>query len=323
MKEFVELLRRLTQSFGPSGHEEEVRALLQEEAHRAGTLTEVDTLGNLIARTGNPQGPVVMLAAHMDEIGLMVTHADEKGFLRLQRIGGMGYHFLPGKRFWTADGRVLAVGVEKFEDVKDITWNKLYLDGPDVAPGTCLVAEGPLVWQGDRVTGKALDDRVGCAILLHVLWQMRRSPNQVCCVFTVQEEVGLRGAQTAAFGLQPHIGIAVDVTTTGDTPGAHPMAVSLGKGVAIKVADRSIITHPLLRQALIKTAGEANIPYQLEVLEKGGCDAGAIHLSREGVVTGAVSIPVRYVHTPAETADLRDIATLAHIAGSGHCVARM
>ena len=277
MKEFVELLRRLTQSFGHSGHEEEVRALLQEEAHRAGTLTEVDTLGNLIARTGNPQGPVVMLAAHMDEIGLMVTHADEKGFLRLQRIGGMGYHFLPGKRFWTADGSI-GGGVEKFEDEG---YSGIALPGRSgCCAGTCWWLRAILA--GRPVTGKALDDRVGCAILLHVLWQMRRSPNQVCCVFTVQEEVGLRGAQTAAFGLQPHIGIAVDVTTTGDTPGAHPMAVSLGKGVAIKVADRSIITHPLLRQALIKTAGEANT-HTSGGVRKGRVMPGADPPSREGL----------------------------------------
>ena len=126
-------------------------------------------------------------------------------------------------------------------------------------------------------------------------------------VFTVQEEVGLRGAKTSAYGLEPDLAIAVDVTDTGDTPEASEMAVELGKGPAIKIKDSSVICHPKVKKALIDAAARRNIPFQLEVLEKGGTDTGAIHLTRSGVPSGALSIPTRYIHTPTEMANLNDI----------------
>lgn len=155
---------------------------------------------------------------------------------------------------------------------------------------------------------KAMDDRIGCAILVEVARRLPPSlPQGVCFVFSAQEEVGLRGATTAAYRLDPGYGFAVDVTMVGDTPEAPLMAVSLGRGPAIKVKDRSLLCHPRVRELMVETAEKHGIPYQLEVLERGGTDAGAIHLSREGVPSGAVSIPCRYVHTPSEMVDAGDV----------------
>src|SRR5690606_33596524 len=152
-------------------------------------------------------------------------------------------------------------------------------------------------------------DRIGCAVLVQVLRELAQqpSPHQVYAVFTVQEEVGLRGAGPAAYGLEPDLALAVDVTATGDTPKAPTMDVALGKGVAIKVQDRSLIAHWGVKQLLVDTAETHGIPYQLEVLPFGGTDAGAIHLTRAGVPSGVVSVPTRYVHTPAEMVDMRDV----------------
>jgi endoglucanase len=160
---------------------------------------------------------------------------------------------------------------------------------------------------GRRLMAKAFDDRIGCAILIQTLWELKETPHEVYFVFTVQEEVGVRGAITSAYGVAPDLAIAVDVTDTGDTPEAHPMAVTLGKGPAIKVKDRGMVTHPLVKTLLVDTARELGIPYQLEVLEFGSTDAMAIQVSREGVPAGVVSIPTRYVHTPSQITDYEDV----------------
>jgi len=160
---------------------------------------------------------------------------------------------------------------------------------------------------GGRCLAKAMDDRAGCAVLIETLRRLpERLPQEVCFVFSIQEELGLRGAKTAAYRYEPDFGIAVDVTLVGDTPKAPTMAVSLGQGPAIKVKDSSILCHPRVRQLMVETAENNNISHQLEVLERGGTDAGAIHLSREGVPSGAISIPCRYVHSPSEMIDLKD-----------------
>ncbi|HZK86277.1 MAG TPA: M20/M25/M40 family metallo-hydrolase, partial [Desulfosporosinus sp.] len=153
---------------------------------------------------------------------------------------------------------------------------------------------------------KALDDRIGCFVAMEAL-KRTKSTHELAFVFTVQEEIGTRGAQTAAYALEPDLAIAIDVTATGDTPKAHPMAVELGKGVGIKVLDHSMITSPQIKRWMAAVATDRNIPFQWEVLEYGGTDSGAIHLSRGGVPSGVLSIPTRYVHSPAEMLDKRDV----------------
>jgi endoglucanase len=256
-----------------------------------------------------------MLAAHMDEIGIVVNYVDEKGFLRFSALGGVFPHTLLGNRVEFENGVVGVIGVEKLESPDKVpTFDKLYIDVGAESREDCPVKVGdigvfsrPLIAQGQRLIAKAFDDRIGCAVLVKLLEEIGDCEHDLYIVFTVQEELGLRGAVTSAYGIAPDVGIAVDVTRTGDTPEAPKMAVALGKGPAVKVKDARMISHPGVRQALIRAAEQNGIPYQLEVLEGGTTDAAAIQLTREGIPTGVISIPCRYIHTPSEMVDLRDV----------------
>ena len=314
-----ELIKKLTETYGPSGREEKIREVIRAEIEGLADEIRVDALGNLIAlKRGKGQGIKVMLAAHMDEIGIIVTHVDEKGFLRFAPVGGVRPLTLLGGRAVFADGTVGTFGMEKREpeEAKKIpTFDKLYLDvgardkeSVPVKVGDVACFQRPFVAQGDRLIAKAFDDRIGCAVLIQVMRDLKETPHDVYFVFSVQEEVGLRGATTSTYGIQPDLGISVDVTRTGDTPEAHPMAVSLGAGPAIKVKDGRMLAHPAVKDLLVRTAEELGIPYQLEVLERGTTDAAAIQISREGVPAGCLSIPCRYVHTPSEMVDYNDVA---------------
>ena len=313
-----ELIKKLTETYGPSGHEERIREVIRAEIEGLADEVRVDALGNLIAlKRGKGGGKKVMLAAHMDEIGIIVTHVDEKGFLRFAPVGGVRPLTLLGGRAVFADGTVGTFGMEKREpeEAKKIpTFDKLYLDvgakdkeSVPVKVGDVACFQRPFVAQGDRLIAKAFDDRIGCAVLIQVMRDLKETPHDVYFVFSVQEEVGLRGATTSTYGIQPDLGISVDVTRTGDTPEAHPMAVSLGAGPAIKVKDGRMLAHPAVKDLLVRTAEELGIPYQLEVLERGTTDAAAIQISREGVPAGCLSIPCRYVHTPSEMVDYNDV----------------
>ncbi|HAV20322.1 MAG TPA: aminopeptidase [Firmicutes bacterium] len=318
-----DLLKKLVETYGPAGNEGPIREVIRKEVEGLVDEVVVDALGNLIAiRIG--QGPKVMIAAHMDEIGIIVTHIDEKGFVRFSNIGGISPHMLIGQRVIFANGTVGVFGMEKLDDIKDLRLSKMFIDigAKDEASAREKVSVGDVAglcrqacFQGDRVIAKSLDDRAGCAVLIQVLRELanKEIPNQVYAVFTVQEELGLRGARTAAYRVNPDIGFAVDVTGTGDTPEAPTMAVELGKGAAIKVKDAVVLTHPRVRQFMIETAEKKGIPYQLEVLERGGTDTGPIHLTREGVPSGAISIPTRYIHTPSEMADMNDIENVVKL----------
>ncbi|MGE5577461.1 MAG: M42 family metallopeptidase [Syntrophothermus sp.] len=310
-----DLIKRLAETQGPSGSEEPVRAVIMQELEGLVDEVKVDALGNVIA-VKHAKGPRVMLSAHMDEIGVVVTHIDEKGFLRFAPVGSLDPHRLPGARVAFANGAIGVIGLEKLKELKDLKFARLFIDigATDRAGAEAKVKIGdtaamwrPMEDLGDRLAGKALDDRIGCAVLLEVLRRLKKPANDTYFVFSVQEELGKRGAETSAFGINPDYGIAVDVTITGDTPEAPPVALALGKGPAIKVMDSSLISHPGVRQLLITAAQEAKVPYQLEVLDFGGNDAGAIHLTRAGVPSGTVSIPARYVHSPSEMADLGDV----------------
>ena len=313
-----ELIKNLTETYGPSGNEEKIREAIIEEIKGYADEYRVDAMGNLIAikrAKGDKQPLKVMLAAHMDEIGVIVTHIDEKGFLRFAPIGGVNPLTLLGNRAVFADGLIGTFGLEKRESPEELPKiEKMYLDvgavGKESVPvkiGDVASFHRPFVDLGQRLMAKAFDDRIGCAVLIQTLWELEETPHEVYFVFTVQEEVGLRGATTSAYGIEPDLAIAVDVTATGDTPEARTMAVSLGEGPAIKVKDRRMLAHPGVRDLLVETAEELGIPYQLEVLELGTTDATAMQVSRAGVPTGVISIPSRYVHTPSEMVDYNDV----------------
>ena len=310
------VIKQLTEAFGPSGYETEVTELIRTMVEEHVDEIRTDVLGNLIAvKKGAEDGKTIMFAAHTDEIGLVVTHIDDKGFLRFSNVGGVGIATLVGNRVRFANGTVGVIYQEK-DPWKELTLDKLYIDigaeSKEEALEKVKVGEFGIFHRefedlGNRLIAKAMDDRVGCAVLIEALKRVKNPKNTLCFVFTTQEEVGLRGARTAAYGIEPDLGIALDVTLTGDMPEARRMDVSLGKGAAIKVKDSSLIAHPRVKELLVNIAEEKQIPYQMEVLEFGGTDAGAIHLTKAGIPSGTISIPTRYIHSPSEMVDIRDV----------------
>jgi putative aminopeptidase FrvX len=311
------LIQKLVETPSPSGREENIRQVIRLEVESYADDLRTDALGNLIARKGQVSqgGSKVMLDAHIDEIGVIVTHIDEKGFLRFTTIGGVRPATCLGGRVRFLNGQLGVIGSERVDDPGKLpNFENLYIDiGASqrsevvIRVGDMAVFERPFLDLGDRLVSKAMDDRIGAAVLVETLRQWQPSPHQVFFVFSVQEEVGLRGATTAAFGVDPDIGLAVDVTGTGDTPKGLKMEVSLGKGPTIKVRDGGMISDPRLVNWMVRTAEKARIPFQLEVLEGGTTDARAMQLTRSGVPAGCVSIPCRYVHSPSEMVDYNDV----------------
>jgi putative aminopeptidase FrvX len=312
-----ELIRKLVETYGPSGVEDQIRAVIRAEVEPLVDELRVDPLGSLVVRKqGSGDGRRILLDAHMDEIGVMVTYVDEKGFARITHIGGVNPLNCVGGRVAFADGTQGVIGVEeKREDTSKVPkFAQLYLDVGATSAEQCPVGVGdaavfvrPFLAQRGRMISKAMDDRIGCAVLIETLRRLEDTPHDVYLVFSVQEETTLSGARTSAFGIEPDLAIAIDVTTTGDTPEAHPMAVKLGQGPAVKVQDRGMIAHPAVRDLMVQRAEEAEIPYQLEVLEFGTTDAAAMQLVRAGVPAGCLSIPCRHVHTPSEMVDEGDV----------------
>lgn len=307
------LIKKLAEAWGPSGYEHQVRDLIRAEVEPLADEVRVDPLGNLVCRLG--EGPLrVMIAAHMDEIGVIVSHIDRQGYARFANLGGVLPATLLGARVRFENGAIAAVGVEhQFSKRGDLPGlDGFFLDLPEnsgVQPGDPGAFIGDVLWQGDRVIGKSLDDRLGCAIQIETLRRLRAqgTPHTLYFVFTVQEEIGSRGAMTGAFGVEPDFGIAIDVTPTGDVPKPSPSPVRLGAGPAIKARDTGHIVPNWVKDLMIARAGEASIPYQIDVLQVGTTDAATMQLVRSGVPSGAVSIPTRHVHTRSETALRSDI----------------
>ncbi len=314
-----ELIKKLVEAYGPSGFEDDVRQIIKTEIGSIADELTVDTLGNLIAlKKGNGKGQTVMVAAHMDEIGVMVTHITEEGFLRFTNIGGVRPQTLMGSRVQFSDGTVGVIASEKMTSWKELHGlDKHYIVIGASSKESCPVQVGwaanfvrPFTDIGGRYIAKSMDDRIGCAVGIEAmrrLSEMPDRPNDVYFVFSVQEEVGTRGAQTAANALDADVGIALDVTMTGDTPEASTMAVALGDGPAIKVKDSGMISHTGLVHLMRSRAEEIEIKYQMEVLERGSTDARSIQIAGSGSAAGCISIPCRYVHTQSETLDANDV----------------
>lgn len=315
-----ELIRTLTQAYGPSGAEEQIRAVIQAEIKPLGDEIQVDPLGSLIAHRPGGTGQRIALCAHMDEIGVMVTFVDEKGFARFTNIGGVSSLTCVGARVAFADGKMGVIGLDRKRDdrSKIPRLDQLYIDVGATSRDDCPVQIGdtavfvrPFIHMegdnGTRLVAKAMDDRIGCAVLIETMRRLEQTPHDVYFIFSVQEEVGLRGAGVAAYGVDPDIAIAVDVTSTGDTPESFPMPVELGKGPAVKIKDRRMISHPMVRDMMIQRARQADIPFQREILEWGSTDAAAMQLVRAGVPAGCISVPCRHIHTPSEMVDEADV----------------
>ena len=323
--ELFELIKTLNAAHGPSGNEGEVREVIASLAAPYADEVTADTLGNLLVHKKGP-GPRVMFAAHMDSIGFIVTHIEKEGFLRVGRLGGIS----PKEAAYTPvrfqNGVRGVIVPEEKADLGKLKLDQCFLDigAKDedqaremVRVGDTAVYDSPMFVSGRKVVSPYLDNRISCAVLLKALEEIGRSPNDLYFVFTVQEEVGLRGGRTAAWGVDPAYGIAVDVTDVDDTPGSEKSGtVQLGKGAAIKVMDSSVICHPEVVSRLDALAGEGDIPVQRDILRAGGTDAGAIHITRTGVKTGGISVPCRYIHTPVEMADLTDAEHCVRLAAA-------
>ncbi len=310
------LIKKLVEVYGPSGFEDQVRELVLEEVKPHVDETRVDAMGNLIAiKKGDGTGLRVMIAAHMDEIGLMVTHITKEGFARFTNIGGIRAHTLLGSRVQFADGRIGVVYSDRIKDRSKVYGlDKHYIDVGATSREDCPIGVGdavgfkrPFLAQGNRLIAKSMDDRIGCVIAIEAIKRLASTPHEIHFVFSVQEEVGTRGAEAAANGIDPDVGISLDVTLTGDVPEATPMAINLGDGTAIKVKDAGMIAHTGLVKLMRQRAEEANIPYQLEVLTGGTTDARPIQISNAGSAAGCISIPCRYVHSQSETVDANDV----------------
>ncbi|MBI5568053.1 MAG: M42 family metallopeptidase [Chloroflexi bacterium] len=311
-----DLIQKLVNAFGPTGFEDEVRSIIQAEIKGLADEVSVGKLGSLIAlKKGTGRGKKIMLVAHMDEIGLMVTHIDNRGYARVTPLGTVFPLYAVGQRVRFTDGRAGVLCVDRREDSTKVpNFDQLYIDLGAKDKKSCPVNVGDVAafqqssaeFDG-RLMAKSLDDRLGCAMLIEVLRRLTSTPHDVYCVFSVQEELTSVGARTAAYSIEPDVAIVVDVTSTGDTPKALPMAVELGKGPAIKVRDAGSIADPRVRRWMVQRAKEAKIPYQLEILRDGSTDADVIQPARDGVPSGGVLIPCRHVHSPTELVDMADV----------------
>jgi putative aminopeptidase FrvX len=325
MDETLIMLKDLTDAKGISGHEKEARDVMKKYLMPNADEVYTDNLGSLIGKkAGNPDGPRIMVAGHLDEIGFMVTRIDDKGFVYFQTIGGWWNQVMLAQRvtimgskgdvtgvigskpphILTAEARKKPVEIkDMFIDIGASSREEALEFG--VKPGDSIVPyfEFSQLKNEKMLLAKAWDNRIGCAIAIEVLKQLKDEdhPNIVYGVGTIQEEVGLRGARTSAHKIQPDIGFGVDVGIAGDTPGISDKDADskLGKGPQLVLYDASMISHKGVRDFIVKTADEHNIPYQYTSISGGGTDSGSIHLTANGVPSLSITIATRYIHSHA------------------------
>jgi putative aminopeptidase FrvX len=333
----VRLLEKLSNAFGPSGNEEDVAEILEKELKRYADETHVDKLGNIFFYHHGKKGyPKVMLSAHMDEVGFMVTFIEENGFLRFDTLGGITNNVMLGQRVLFRGDKGYLMGIvgtkpphimtleeqnkivpkeDLFIDIGADSVNKVNEKGADV--GMMGVFDVDFVDLGDRYfMGKAFDDRAGCTVLAEVFKNLKGSPYNVIAVGSIQEELGIRGARTAAWQVDPDYGLALEGTFVADVPGTRPDRVSskIKGGPVVTIMDRTAFTHPHVLKTLIKAAKEKSIPFQFKKVPVGGTDAGAIHLTRAGVPSGTVAVPCRYIHGPASIIHVEDLRNTIRLA---------
>lgn len=313
-----ETLKRVLNAYGPAGRESKVVEVIKEIVAPYVDTMEVDAMGDLICtKKGSGEGKRVMLAAHMDQIGFVVSGIEETGFLRVFNVGGIRMTNSLNRHVVFGNGvhGVISNEQEGF-NVAENSMRPLFIDigAKDRAEAETKVRLGDMAVYvpdafelgDDLMASPAMDNRVGCAVQIETMKLLKDSPNEVVAVFTVQEEVGLRGATAAAYSVNPDIGIAMDVTIAGDTPKGSKIEVACGKGPCVKILDNSVICSPKVVAAMEDAAIRGELPYQLEVLTGGGTDAGAIQKNRGGVPCGVLSIACRYVHSACEVISISD-----------------
>jgi putative aminopeptidase FrvX len=326
----VETLEKLSNACGVTGREEEIAGLMKKFLRPYVDEVKEDKLGNVIGiKKGKKNAPKVMIAAHMDEIGLLVKNITEEGFLRFAKIGGIDDRVLLAQKVivYTEKGPLHGIigskppHIQKEEERKRvISCDELFIDigaanreevkrmGVRIGDVVCFDVKFARIGK-NIVIGKALDDRVGCAAMIEALKRLEKTECTIYAVGTVQEEVASRGAATSAFGIYPDVAFALDVTVTGDTPGVKEVEapIRMREGPALTVADSGIIVPQKVLRLLIDAAEENKIPYQLETGVPGSTDAARILLTREGIPSGAICVPTRYIHSPTSLLSLKDV----------------
>jgi len=327
----IRLLATLSNAFGPPGNEEKIREILRKELEEYADEVRVDKLGNILFfHHGKEGSPNVMLAAHMDEVAFIVTFIEENGFLRFQTLGGITSNIMPGQMILLqgGNGRYVKgiIGTKpphimtEEEQKKVVPIEDLFID---IGAESVEEAEQKNIEIGTRgvfdtefselgggyLSGKAFDDRAGCTVLVEVFKALKDSPYNLVAVGTVQEEVGFRGAHTAAWQIDPDYGLAIEGTFAADVPGSRPDRTSakLKGGPVVTIVDKATITHPTILNTLIKSGKEKSIPFQFKKVPMGATDAGAIHLTKAGVPSGTVAVPCRYIHGPASITHIDDL----------------
>lgn len=330
MQRSIGLLKELSNAFGPSGNEEDVATILKKELEECADETRVDKLGNIFFHHQGKEGyPKIMLSAHMDEVGFIVTFVEEDGFLRFDTLGGITNNILPGQRILLRGEKGYLRGIigtkpphimTAEEQSKIIPKEDLFIDigadslkqaekkGADV--GTLGVFDVDFADLGDGYfRGKAFDDRAGCTVLSEVFRPLKNSPFNVVAVGSVQEELGIRGGRTAAWQVDPDYGLALEGTFVADVPNTRPDRVSsrIKGGPVLTVLDRTSFSHPRVLRTLVKAAREKSIPFQFKKVMVGGTDAGAIHLTKAGIPSGTIAVPCRYIHGPVSILHINDL----------------
>jgi endoglucanase len=332
------LLARLSEAYGPSGYEDEVRSLIIGEIRKFMGEPEVDSLGNVYAEVkGTGKGPRLMVSAHMDEVGFIVRYVEDSGFLRFGTVGTIDPKVMPGQRILIRGNKPIigAIGSQPphvstpDEAKKPVELGELYIDigassreevnqlGIDL--GTTGTFDVPFRHAaGSMVVGKALDNRAGCAAALELFESLARKPSSstVVFAFTVQEELGMRGATVAANRALPDVALVFESAVAADSPDIRPKdrLLSVGRGPAVRVMDNSMVTQRLMLEHMKKTAETHRVPYQLHINFGGATDASKIHLSGKGVPTGVLSTPCRYLHGPSLMLSLQDLDGLLRLA---------
>jgi endoglucanase len=332
-----EILEQLSNACGIAGREDEVRALMMQLLKPNVDEIKQDKLGNVIGiKRGRKGVPTVMLAAHMDEIGLMVKNITKDGFIQFSKIGGIDDRILVSQKVLVHTDKGPVTGIigskpphilKEEERKKVIEADDLFIDvgandqktvqKMDIRIGDTVSFDVKFARAaGDSVVGKAFDDRAGCAALIEIMKSLHTVDCTVYAVGTIQEEVGSRGAGVSAFGLFPDVAIAIDATVAGDVPGIREVEVStkIRKGPSLTVADSGLITHPKVLRWLVDTSKELKVPYQLETSMHGSTDAAKIALTREGIPSGVISIPVRYIHGATSLLSLEDLENTVKLA---------
>ncbi|WP_020531567.1 M42 family metallopeptidase [Flexithrix dorotheae] len=330
MKINTDLLKEICNTPGAPGYESKIRGRIIQEIENHVDELKIDNIGNIIAikkGSDNPDNKKFMLAAHMDEISFIVTHIDDNGFLKFHTLGGFDPKTLTSMRV-TVHGSKDLVGVMGSKPIHIMTPDErnaapkikdFYIDlglpkeevEKYVEIGTPITRRQEFLEIGELVNGKSMDNRISVFILIEVLKRLQQNPYDVYAVFTVQEEVGIRGANVSSHTINPDFGLAIDVTIANDTPGIPDFekVTELGKGTAIKVMDSATICDYRMVKFLKQTANKNGIKWQAEILTAGGTDtAGIQRMGKNGAIAGAISIPLRYVHQVIEMAHPADIS---------------